>query len=97
VWICRPNGVPNPALDDPNFQAIVEQWQKVQLFFKHFNNADGSLKGGYNPYETPDDFRRQFEQHMRSRIDAFLENLPKVAVSIKQEITHTKPIWPGSP
>jgi hypothetical protein len=44
----------------------LEKWHKFEYFFAAFTNPDGSLKSGINPYEAPDDFRRQFELQLES-------------------------------
>ena len=61
-----------------SYESIVEQWNKLKKFFAAFTNPDGSLAGGINPYEAPDDFRQQFEQHLRDRLDKLLETLPAI-------------------
>jgi len=76
VWVYRKKGAPNPDLDNPDYAAIVEQWDKLKRIFAAFTNPDGSLAGGINQYETQDDFRQQFEQHLRDRLDKLLETLP---------------------
>ncbi len=76
VWVYRKKSVPNPTLNDPNYADIVDQWNKVENFFAGFINPDGSLGGGINHYETPDEFRQLFENHLRNRLDEFLESLP---------------------
>jgi formylglycine-generating enzyme required for sulfatase activity len=91
VWVYRRKGAPNPDLDDPNYASIVEQWNKLQKFFATFRNPDGSLKGGINHYESPDDFRQQFEHHLRDRFDKLLEMLPNLKTAT------TAPIWTDSP
>ncbi|MDD5320712.1 MAG: SUMF1/EgtB/PvdO family nonheme iron enzyme [Methylococcales bacterium] len=97
VWVYRKNGAPNPGFDDPNFATIVEQWDKVKKFFAAFTNPDGSLAGGINPYETPDDFRQQFEHHLRDRLDKLLETLPATNVSQTAVKNITVPRWAASP
>jgi formylglycine-generating enzyme required for sulfatase activity len=98
VWVYRRNGAPNPDLDDPNYDSIVQQWSKLKQFFAAFTNPDGTLAGGINPYETPDNFRQQFEHHLRDRLDKLLETLP---IPISSQITAkpitTPPRWPDSP
>ena len=76
VWVYRRVGAPNPDLDDPNYESIVEQWSKLKKFFAGFSNPDGTLAGGINTYKAPDDFRQQFEGHLRDRLDKVLESLP---------------------
>jgi formylglycine-generating enzyme required for sulfatase activity len=75
VWVYRRKGAPTFALDDPDLPEQQEQWKKLQKFFAAFSNPDGSLAGGINHYEAPDDFRQQFEHHLRDRLDKLLETL----------------------
>jgi hypothetical protein len=76
VWVYRRKGAPHFAADDPELAVKLDQWQKLETFFAHFTNPDGSLAGGINHYEAPDDFRQQFEHHLRDRLDKLLETLP---------------------
>ena len=100
VWIYRREGVPNPDLDDPHYAAIVEQWKNLQKFFSAFNNPDGSLAGGINHYQAPDDFRQQFEHHLRDRLDKLLETLSARVTEpadSQPEQQVTSPLWRESP
>jgi formylglycine-generating enzyme required for sulfatase activity len=97
VWVYRKKGAPKPDLDDPDYAAIVDQWSKVKKFFAAFSNPDGSLAGGINPYETPDDFRQQFESHLRDRLDKLLESLPPPTPSQTLAKPTAAPSWRGSP
>lgn len=58
---------------DPAFMQRYEQWQRVEEFFRSFINPDGSIRQGYNTYQTPDDFRQKFETHLRALIPRFIE------------------------
>jgi hypothetical protein len=98
VWVYRRNGAPKLDLDDPNFESIREQWNRVKQFFAAFTNPDGTLAGGINSYEAPDDFRQQFEQHLRDRLDKLLETLPATNASQTAEKSiATLPRWTDSP
>ena len=99
VWVYRRNGAPKLDLDDPNFESIREQWNRVKQFFTGFTNPDGTLAGGINYYEAPDDFRQQFERHLRDRLDKLLETLiPATNVSqTAEKPIATPPCWPDSP
>ena len=97
VWVYRRNGAPKLDLDDPNFEPIREQWNKVKQFFSTFTNLDGTLAGGINPYEAPDDFRQLFEQHLRDRLDKLLETLPVISPLQTAVKPINAPIWPDSP
>jgi formylglycine-generating enzyme required for sulfatase activity len=92
VWVYRRKGAPNPELDDPDYTTIVDQWNKLQKFFATSSNSVGSLAGGINYYEAPDDFRQQFEHHLRDRLDRLLETLPAAS-----KTATTPPIWKDSP
>ena len=100
VWVYRRMQTPAPELDTPNFTHIVDQWSKVQSFFERFANPDGSMRGGINHYETPDDFRRTFESHLRDHLTLTIESLSQLKVddSIAPETQKAyQPQWKGSP
>ncbi len=97
VWVYRRKGAPSPDLDVPNYASIVDQWNKLQKFFSTFTNPDSSLAGGINYYQAPDDFRQQFEHHLRDRLDKLLETLPAADSRQPDDKAATIPIWPGSP
>ena len=59
--------------EDPQFEEKRQQWQLVQQFFQSFKNPDGSLRRGYNPYSTPEDFREQLNLHLRTLVRELLE------------------------
>nr|VFJ92746.1 MAG: NACHT domain-containing protein [Candidatus Kentron sp. LFY] len=89
----------NPRIDvnDPKVHDAISQWQSVEEFFSGFNDADGSALGGYNSYKTPDEFRRQFESHLkafiRQRLDARTQR-PSVSVEAGGSPLE---YWEGSP
>ena len=93
VWVYRRRQVSSPALDDPGYDAIMCHRKKLQSFFSAFYNKDGSLAGGVNKYESPDQFHRKFEGHLRDRLERFLQSLTP------QSDNQTKPkrCWRGSP
>jgi formylglycine-generating enzyme required for sulfatase activity len=98
VGVYRRKGVPNPDLDDPDYASIVDQWEKLQKFFATLSNSDGSLAGGVIHYEAPDDFRQQFEHHLRDRLGKVLETLPAAnTVPPDRNSATTTPIWNTSP
>jgi hypothetical protein len=97
VWVYRRMGVPHPDLDNPDYASIVEQWNKLKKFFSTFTNPDGTLAGGINSYDAPDDFRQQFEQHLRDRLDNLLEILPAISPLQTAVKPVTTQIWPDSP
>jgi formylglycine-generating enzyme required for sulfatase activity len=100
VWVYRRVQVPQVAFNDPESEEKRHQWEKVDAFFQGLIGENGSLTGGVNAYQTPDKFRRQFEQHLRDRLTALLEELPLVEQkeSLPQE-TETKEtvLWTGAP
>jgi hypothetical protein len=89
--------------DDARFEERRDQYQLVKTFFEQFTNPDGSIGGGYNPYEKPDDFRRLFETDIKELIDQLL-HLPDVDAPEVPELSGTAtdteakpPVWSGSP
>ena len=68
VWVYRRTQVPVIQLDDPDFDEKRAQWAKVKSFFQKFTNSDGSIGGGVNSYETPEDFEKQFQGHLRDHL-----------------------------
>ena len=97
VWVFQRMEVPKPALDDPQYSTIVEQWGKLQKFFASFTNPDNSLNGGINRYDTPNDFSQQFERFLRDRLDKLLETLPPASNSDVSGNPLVKPLWTESP
>jgi formylglycine-generating enzyme required for sulfatase activity len=97
VWIYRRNGAPQFAADDPELSRKLEQWRRIERFFEGFTNPDGSLARGINHYDAPDDFRQQFEQHLRDRLDKLLETLPDPESQTTGEPTARLPMWHQSP
>ncbi len=99
VWLYRRSQVPQVAFDDPGFEEKRQQWDKVEAFFQGFVGENGSLSGGVNRYQTPDEFRRQFEQHLRDRLTVFLEGIRKPAprAPLPQEAEIKDIGWTGSP
>src|SRR4051812_19256783 len=74
VWLYRRTGTIPVTLDDPDLDAKRTQKARVDQFFQQFQNADGSPSGGYNTYEDPPAFRRQFEAHMRVFLRGLLDS-----------------------
>ena len=97
VWVYRRNGAPTFAADDPELSVKLDQWRKLQNFFTIFTNPDGSQSGGINFYEAPDNFRQQFEHHLRDRLDKLLETLPAITPSPTAVKPVTTASWPDSP
>lgn len=57
----------------PNYQQLLEQQNRVKVFFDNFSNPDGSIRQGYNHYEKPDNFRQQFETDLEQLVLWLLE------------------------
>lgn len=59
-------------LGDPNepaFDEKVQQARRVKEFFDRFRNADGSLKGGFAEYDTPQEFRDRLRNDLLTFIN----------------------------
>ncbi len=78
IWLYRRTKTPQLLLTDDRLDEKRAQWQLVDAFFGGFVGNDRSLIGGVNSYETADDFRRQFELHLRDHLYAVLEPLMRV-------------------
>ncbi len=83
-------------LDDPEGEQKREQWSRLKGFLTGFTNPDGSLGGGLNRYAAPDDFRRQFEQHLRDRLDLLLEQNPPATAGPVPSVPEP-PLWTEVP
>ena len=57
---------------EPGFDAKVEQYRRVRGFFDRFRNPDGSLKGSFSEYDTPQEFRDQLRRHLRDFVHSRL-------------------------
>jgi hypothetical protein len=55
--------------NDRHFEAKVEQFRRVKQFFERFRGPDGSLKGGYAKYGTPQEFRDRLRHDLRAYIE----------------------------
>ena len=98
VWVYRRQGAPQFAANDPDLTDKLDQWRKLEKFFADFTNPDGSLTGGINHYAAPDDFRQQFEHHLRDRLDKLLETLPAASTAQPDSTpAATAPRWTASP
>lgn len=97
VWVYRRQGAPQLAADDPQLEDKLVQWRKLERFFAAFSNPDGSLAGGFNAYETPDDFRQQFEHHLRNRLDKLLETQPDIKLIQAHDTIAPGPCWKATP
>ena len=80
---------------DKDFDQKHIQWKRVQDFFAAFRNPDGSIGGGYNQYEKPEDFRDALNTHIRVLINNLLEAQPPADAPAAP--IETPPLWQGSP
>ncbi len=94
VIIYRRTAAPQVTFDDPEFNEKKQQWERVKTFFGSFTNPDGSIRQGYNPYTTPDEFRAVFEAHMKKLIGQLLETTRAVNPPVAAPLS---PIWEKSP
>lgn len=70
--------------DDPAVGEKIKQRQRVNQFFEAFRNTDGSLKGGFAEYETPQEFRDRLRLDLRAFVERRLkEKKPEVRATIK--------------
>ncbi len=97
IWVFRRMEEPKFAVNDPNRNSIIEQWEKLQQFLSSFTNPDTSLNGGINPYQTPSDFGQLFERFLRDRLVKLLETLPPPNHATDSINAPAKPIWTESP
>jgi hypothetical protein len=80
------------APDDPDFEAKLTQYRRVQDFFARLVNDDGSIQGGFTQYEDPAAFRVRLKSDLegliRRHLDArsFAEPLRENLTAIEQRI-----------
>ena len=81
--------------DAPDFKSKIEQNERLKCFFAQFNDPKtGANLGGWNAYEKPEDFRKQFTYHLKKLVEELL-NSP--AVTDTPRTSRAPEIWPGSP
>lgn len=98
IWVYRRLPPPASRLDDKDLDHKREQWKKLQTFFDGFNNEDESINGGVNPYESPDQFQRLWEQHLRDRLTQLVSAEPLIPKSSPQQDAEvTQQVWEGAP
>jgi hypothetical protein len=68
---------PRIEIDDPDFAEKRKQYQLVQEFFKRFEEADGSLSGGYTSYQTVEEFKERFKQNIEGLLRQLDDEKPK--------------------
>ncbi|MBV8176346.1 MAG: SUMF1/EgtB/PvdO family nonheme iron enzyme [Verrucomicrobia bacterium] len=90
--------IEDPVLhaSDPDREEKLRHWEWVNSFFQRFGGSGGPLAGGYNQYRTPDEFRRQFEGHLKSLIYGFASSKSFVPADALAPAPHV-PMWHGSP
>jgi HEAT repeat protein/energy-coupling factor transporter ATP-binding protein EcfA2 len=98
VAIYRRTEKPQIDLSAPDVIDRYQQYQQVDKFFEQFKNADGSLRGGINQYESPAEFQTFIENDLKEMILQVLER-PETASPIEPPPTAELPpsIWKGSP
>lgn len=82
--------------DAPDFDEKVIQRKRVNEFFAKFRDPkSGAILQGYNTYEKPEDFRREFEGHLK----ILTEKIMKEAVTHDTAAGEVKEpqVWLGSP
>ena len=85
-------------LGDPQLDQKFEQVKRVKKFFESFENPDGSIRRGYNTYNSPSEFHEQLENHLRAAVNHLVES--RVRSSGRQTETRVisqKRTWQGSP
>ena len=99
VWLYRRSPPLAFRPDDPEKKQKNEQWEKLETFFAGLNNEDGSIRGGINDYETPDQFQRLLEQHLRDHLTQLLEQKVMPASESESPLQDESPqeLWQGSP
>ncbi len=83
--------------DEPAFNENVKQWRLVKAFFNGFRNPDGSIRRGYNKYQTPTEFEKDLENHLKSQINGIIESPPGDVVRPSPAASPPRPLWEGSP
>jgi hypothetical protein len=77
VLVYRRNTKVNIDPDAPDADEKMQQRRRVREFFeKTFRNPDGSLKGGFTEYDTPQAFRDRLRLDLRSELQRRLETEP---------------------
>ncbi len=85
ILVYRRKTKPEIDPDDPERDLKLGQYDRVKAFFARFHNPDGSLKGGYTAYASPQEFRDRLRIDLRAFIERRLsERQPEVrAAKIK--------------
>jgi hypothetical protein len=96
VLVYRRTDPPVIAMTDPDFDSKREQWNLVEAFFATFTNPDGSIPQGYNTYESPSNFEKQFELHLRALIARIMIEMDTGDAAPDAEEEEAE-LWQGSP
>ena len=78
VWLFRRNQVPSISLEDPEYEDKKAEWDLVNQFFESLSNIDGPISRRINKYSTPDEFKKMFENHLRSLLTRELEKFSSI-------------------
>ena len=82
LLLYRRTDKPQLDIDDEALEEKRQQYQSVNQFFDRFTAEDGTLTGGYTPYEGADAFATRFRQDIESilrQIDPAEAQPPDVA------------------
>jgi Sulfatase-modifying factor enzyme 1 len=100
ILVYRRTEDPKVGMSDPQRGEKFSQWEKVQRFFASFRNPDGSIHGGVNDYETPDDFREKLKDHLEKIIHGLVDTRVTAAtktVTAQHQASTPLALWNGSP
>src|SRR5918999_128928 len=77
ILLYRRTEEPRLGITDSDFKKKRKQYQLVQKFFKRFEGADGSLTGGYTPYQTVEGFEKRFRLDIEGLLRQLDDEKPK--------------------
>jgi hypothetical protein len=69
VFVYRRTEKPRVDIDDPDFESKRAQYDAVTQFLAGFQNADGSLQAGFNPFQKPSDFQKLLREHLKGFVN----------------------------
>jgi hypothetical protein len=81
-------------ISECNSEDDLVQLQGVKEFFANFVNPDGSMNRGYNQYQLVEDFKKQFQVHIKSVLKRLLDldqqgHRTQTGISALQDSQHT--------
>jgi len=79
--------------NDPQLQEKFNQYMLLQNFFDSFNATDGSIKAGYNKYQTVRDFKDVLGPHLRHVLTHLIDEREHE----EREHEVPPPVPPGTP